>query len=139
MCDGFAEETTEHYLLHCPIYHLQLFDVLKVKISIFPLSNSYLTDLLLYGNNVLNTSTNKFIIQSVITSLLSTRIFNRPLTCLRNKPICFHFYLTYFVIIYHPYLAIIPVTIVLGDVFVIYVCMNVWNVFVYFSCKPCKL
>ena len=45
-CDGTTEETTEHYLLHCPIYHefrLQLFDVLKAEISIFPLSNSHLT------------------------------------------------------------------------------------------------
>ena len=68
-CDGITEETADHYLLHCPFHHefrLKLFNVLKSKISIFPLSKSNLTYLFLYGNHDQSISINKFIIQSVI-------------------------------------------------------------------------
>ncbi len=82
LCNKSSIETTEHYLLICPIFsqsRKQLFIDLSSKISIFPLSPSHLTSLLLYGHESHESSINKFIIETVLIYLLHSKRFEGPL------------------------------------------------------------
>ena len=82
LCNKLSIETTEHYLLICPIFsqsRKQLFTDLSSKISIFPLSPSHLVSLLLYGHESYESAINKFIIEKVLIYLLHSKRFEGPL------------------------------------------------------------
>ena len=74
---GNGIETTEHYLLNCPLYQTQretLFSAVNPIISLAsPLNqNNDLTGMLLYGNEKLNPSQNKLILMATINFVKST-------------------------------------------------------------------
>ena len=76
-------ETTEHYLLHCPIYHhirSELFEKLKQLISLPTLiSTSYTCNLLLFGNSRYDFYTNRKILELTITFITKSNRFDGPL------------------------------------------------------------
>ena len=88
-CDPFCScrtnsiETTQHFLLHCPIYsrhHKNLIDNLHQRdIHILPYNVSHLTNILLYGNSNFNFSTNYIILNNVINFILATNRFDGSL------------------------------------------------------------
>ena len=64
VCDNKSMESTQHYLLFCPIFcHTrdQLFIDLQNEISIIPFHKTFLTQLHLYGCESYNVPTNTFI------------------------------------------------------------------------------
>ena len=82
VCDGISHESIERYLLRCPNFENcreKLFRSLLSRIYIIPFTNSYLSHLLLYGCDTFNTSTNKFILTSVIEYLIATSRFEGTL------------------------------------------------------------
>ena len=78
-CANNVSETIEHYLLYCPNYSLirsELFEKLRLIISLLILTpTSYTCDLLLYGDSSLSFLTNKKILQSTISFIVSSKRF----------------------------------------------------------------
>ena len=76
-------ETTEHYLLHCPFYHLirsELFGKLRQIIGLPTLiSASYTCNLLLFGNPTYDFFTNRKILEFTITFIICSNRFDGPL------------------------------------------------------------
>ena len=81
-CANNVSETIEHYLLYCPNYSLirsELFEKLRLIISLLILtSTSYTCDLLLYGDSNLSFLTNKNLLQSTISFIVSSKRFEIP-------------------------------------------------------------
>ena len=81
-CDKKSIESTEHYLLFCPLYcpmRDQLFLDLQNEISIIPFQKTFLTRLLLYGNESYSVHTNNFILKCSINYIMNTERFHGPL------------------------------------------------------------
>ena len=81
-CAEVDVESIEHYLLHCPnqvIFRSVLFENLRKIISLVSLiSSKYTCNLLLYGDHIYDTNTNKMIILETIQYLISTKRFDKP-------------------------------------------------------------
>ena len=78
-CDNKSIESTEHYLLFCPLYRPmrdQLFFDLQNEISIIPFHYTFLTRLLLYGNESYSDYTNNFILKCSIKYIMNTERFH---------------------------------------------------------------
>ena len=80
---GRDDETPSYYFLGCPMFALErttllsnMSDVIRSDISVLP--DEHLTHILLYGSNVNNSVTNKFLINETITFIRNTERF----TCL---------------------------------------------------------
>ena len=78
-CSKNTPETVEHYLLHCPLYHLirsELFENLRQIISFITLiSPSYTCNLLLFGNSSYDFATNRKILGLAISFITSSNRF----------------------------------------------------------------
>ena len=78
-CSNNTPETIEHYLLHCPLYHLirsELFEKLRQIISLITLiSPSYTSNLLLFGNSSFDFHTNRKILELTISFIISSNRF----------------------------------------------------------------
>ena len=82
VCDNKSIESVEHYLLCCPLYcpmREQLFTDLNNEISIIPFHKTFLTRLLLYGNESFSAYTNNFILKCSINYIMNTERFHGPL------------------------------------------------------------
>ena len=81
-CSNNVPQTTEHYLLYCPTYPLirsVLFGQLMHYISLLTLTSPSSTcDLLLYGNPIYSFLTNKKILQSTFSFIVSSKRFELP-------------------------------------------------------------
>ena len=69
-------EDTEHFLLHCPSFNIQRRDllagvsvVLQLLVQINTLSNNVLVQLLLYGDKILSSDVNKYVIELTLKTL----------------------------------------------------------------------
>ena len=76
------EETTSHYLLHCPLFSLQripflsrISEVINSDVSILP--DDHLTRILLYGSNVFNSICNKLIVSESIRFIRNSGRFTQ--------------------------------------------------------------
>ena len=76
-------ESVEHFFLHCPNYcslRRILFDNLNLNgISILPYSSPFLIQLLLYGNEIYDKTSNKNILSFVINFIIQSKRFDGPL------------------------------------------------------------
>ena len=84
MCScGSATETTKHFLLHCPNFHLQrqtLFDkIATIDSNILTENEESIVNTLLFGKLNSENSFNKAILNASIDFILSTERFNNPL------------------------------------------------------------
>ena len=73
--NDMSHESIERYLLICPNFENcreKFFQSLLSRINIIPFTNSYLPNLLLYGCDSFDKSTNKFVLTSVIEYLIAT-------------------------------------------------------------------
>ena len=80
-CDR-EDETTEHFLMRCPLFSnprdtlmRSISHILSNDITILP--HNHLTNLLLYGSTAYNCITNRLIIESAITYIKCTKRFSR--------------------------------------------------------------
>lgn len=78
-----VNETTEHFLLHCPVYNASraaLFETLKSHVSLLLLTSyNFTCNLLLYGYSNNKWESNKSILLATIEYLHSTKRFDGPL------------------------------------------------------------
>ena len=77
---GMGEEDNEHFLLHCPQFGLERMDLFRQlaevpDLDITDMDSKNLCDLLLYGSDNLNISTNRMIIEATISFIEKTRRF----------------------------------------------------------------
>ena len=84
MCScGSGTETTKHFLLHCPNFHLQrqtLFDkIATIDSNILTENEESIVNTLLFGKLNSENSFNKAILNASIDFILSTERFNNPL------------------------------------------------------------
>ena len=75
-----GEEDNEHFLLHCPQFGLERMDLFRQlaevpDLDITDMDSKNLCDLLLYGSDNLNISTNRMIIEATISFIEKTRRF----------------------------------------------------------------
>ena len=81
-CDS-GTETTKHFLLHCPKFHLQrkiLFDkIATIDSNILTENEESIVDTLIFGKLNSENSFNKAILNASIDFILSTERFNNPL------------------------------------------------------------
>ena len=82
-CCGSGTETTKHFLLHCPIFHLQrqtLFDkIATIDSNILTENEDSIVHTLLFGKPKSENSLNRAILNMSIEFILSTERFNNPL------------------------------------------------------------
>ena len=80
---GEDNETTSHYLLHCPDYLRErktlLNKVSSIVPNIFDFNNDQLTEILLYGKEDLDNINNTSILDATINYLIETKRFNAEL------------------------------------------------------------
>ena len=84
MCDCGSEiESTQHFLLRCPFFNderKKLFKSLhNIKLSILEFQKDFVANILLFGSEKFEETINKKILQSTITYLKSSSLFERPL------------------------------------------------------------
>ena len=83
LCGTNNIETSEHFLLHCHTYAClrhKLFDNFhNNNILLLPLEKSLIVQILLYGSDNYNLSTNKTIISAVIDFIIQSKHFEDPL------------------------------------------------------------
>ena len=108
VCDNKSIESIEHYLLCCPLYCPmceQLFTDLNNEISIIPFHKTFLTCLLLYGNESFSAYTNNFILKCSINYIMNTKRFHGPLLLYQQDPfvcitIFFYLFYTFFLLFF---------------------------------------
>ena len=80
MC-GAEDESTSHFLLHCPIYNNDrpslLSTIRNIDCKLFEITDSSLTQTLLYENPSFDIITNSFILNATIDFILSTKRNNQ--------------------------------------------------------------
>ena len=83
LCRTNCLETTEHFLLHCPIYasfRLNLFDNLRNNnILVLPLNKPSIVQIFLYGSENYDHRDNNFILSCTIDFIIQSRRFDDPL------------------------------------------------------------
>ena len=83
LCSTNCLETTEHFLLHCPIYAsfcLDLFANLRNNnILLLPLNKTSIVQFFLYGSENYDHTDNNFIISCTIDFTIQSRRFDDPL------------------------------------------------------------
>ena len=79
LCRTHCLKTTEHFLLHCPIYasfRLYLFDNLRNNnMLVLPLNKSSIVQMFLYGSENYEQTDNDFIISCIIDFIIQSRRF----------------------------------------------------------------
>ena len=80
---GIENESTNHYLLRCPLYtrlrKTLLDNIIEIVGSISNLNDDELVKILLYGNETLSTLENSSILKNTILFLKSSERFDIPL------------------------------------------------------------
>ena len=83
LCGTNDLETSEHFLLRCPNYaylRLKLFDNLRNNhISLLPLQNHLIVQILLFASENYDSTANKIIISSVMEFIIKSRSFEDAL------------------------------------------------------------
>ena len=76
-------ETTPHYFLHCPLFHVErstLLDKIKeIDNTILNKTESVVARVLLYGDQLFKDEVNLLILNTAIDFVLSTNAFDEPL------------------------------------------------------------
>ena len=95
LCKCGAEvESTSHFLLHCPIYNNDrsslLSTIRNIDCKLLEITDSSLTQTLLYGNPSFDIITNSLILNATIDFILSTERFKKALFERNNQ--CFSYF-----------------------------------------------
>ena len=84
LCDcGNDTETTTHFFLHCPSFHIPrqtlLNNIRNINEQILSHGEDQLIQMFLYGNPNFNLTVNRLILNATTEHLISTKRFKRPL------------------------------------------------------------
>ena len=78
---GTEDESTAHFLLHCPLYIVlrgvfinSISDIVKNNVSVLP--DDYVTRIALYGSSTFNNIANKLIVEATVNYIRKTKRFD---------------------------------------------------------------